>query len=437
MSTDPSALHTIVSRVDARAEQVGHRLARLYRGEVLEYRSLGEGAVDQDVAPLMVHKVRQMLASLSRGDPPSEEDLQLNADAAARRFHQGVPLPAVLRAYRLRGRTVWSELQGCADLQDPEHLNALLELASAVMEHMDVLSSAVAQAYLEEQSGLRRSRSVLAREVLEALLDGRMTRQGRGRLLDALEFQDLDVGGSAPHAVVAFRRRPAHTDSAGPRPALDVTREHLLADLPGTARRRRGLVGLREDEIVWILECGTDSGELRGAVTAALEELPGYVAGLGSSGTGVEHVATSHRQAHAAAGIALSSPDAGPVLTHRDVMLDLVISQGTDAAGLVESTIGPLAAYDRDHGTDLVGTLEAYLAHRFHAAGAATDLQVRPNTVLYRLERIGQVSGHDPMTPDGLLMLSLGIKALRLRPAGDAPTPGPPIDESSKTGPQV
>ncbi|SFV23145.1 PucR family transcriptional regulator [Micrococcus terreus] len=422
MSTDataPSALPTILSRFDARAEQVGHRLAEVYQGEVLEYRSLAEAAVDQDVAPLMVHKVRQMLESLARGVPPTEEDLQLNADAAARRFHQGVPLPAVLRAYRLRGRTVWSELQDCADREDPAHLSALLQLAGALMEYMDLMSSAVTQAYLEEQSGLRRSRSVLPREVLESLLSGRMSRQAKDRVLDALEYQDLDVGGSAQHAVVTFRRRPAQAEPAGPGAALDVTREHLLTDLPGTSRRRRGLVGLREDEVVWIVECVADSGELRPAITAALAELPGFVAGLGSHGSGLEHVAVSHRQAHAAAGIALSSPDAGPLLTHRDVLLDLVISQGTDAAGLVESTIGPLADYDREHGTDLVGTLKAYLDHRFHAAGAATDLQVRPNTVFYRLERIGQISGHDPMTPDGLLMLSLGIKALRLRGPSD------------------
>ena len=223
-ATALSALHTILSRFDARAEQVGHQLAEIYQGEVLEYRSLSEGAVDQDVAPLMVHKVRQMLESLARRVPPTEEDLQLNADAAARRFHQGVPLPAVLRAYRLRGRTVWSELQDCADRDDPGHLSALLQLAGALMEYMDLMSSAVTQAYLEEQSGLRRSRSVLPREVLESLLSGRMSRQAKDRVLDALEYQDLDVGGSAHHAVVTFRRRPAQAEPAGPGAALDVTR---------------------------------------------------------------------------------------------------------------------------------------------------------------------------------------------------------------------
>lgn len=417
-----TARQQILARVAARAEPIGHQLAALYQGEVVEYRSLSEGAVDQDVAPLMVHKVRQMLDTLSRGVPPTEEDLGLNADAAARRFHQGVPLPAVLRAYRLRGRTVWAEMQQLAEHQDPAQLAALLELAGAVMEYMDQISSAVAQAYLEEQTGLRRSRSVLAREVLEALLNGRMSRQSRDRLHDALEFQDLDLAGTTAHAVVSFRPRPG-AEPIGPGAVLDITRAALLTEPAGRARRRRGLVGLREDEIVWILESATDTSEaeLIEAIGQALAELPGHVAGLGSEGTGLEHVATSHRQAHAAAGIAMNSPDEGPLFTHRDVMLELVLTHGTETAGLIDSTIAPLLAYDRDHRTDLVATLRAYLDHRFQAAGAAADLQVRPNTVLYRLERIGQISGHDPMSSDGLLMLSLGIKALRLHPETDGP----------------
>ena len=100
----------------------------------------------------------QLLTSLMTETPPAEEEIRLNAWAAARRFHQAVPLPALLRAYRVRERTIWDELVDCADLQDPAQLRVLLRLAGRVMEHVDIMSAAVVQAYVEEQAGLRRNR---------------------------------------------------------------------------------------------------------------------------------------------------------------------------------------------------------------------------------------------------------------------------------------
>jgi sugar diacid utilization regulator len=406
---DARALRLISDRLNARIEDIAQRLAQTYRDEVVEYRAFADGIVERDVLPLASEKIRQMLTSLMTETPPAEEEIRLNARAAVRRFHQAIPLQALLRAYRVRERTVWDELVDCADLDDPAQLRVLLRLAGRVMEHIDIMSSAVVQAYVEEQAGLRRNRPILRSEVLEALIHGRATPEVRARLQDALDLQGFDLNGRQ-HAIVTFRFAAGRQDFAL---AQEVTSRFLGEPLEGTTRGRLGLLGLRDEEIVWLVEAPEHGRGLQEAATHAVQDVDGLVAGVGSSGEGVEHAAVSYRQARAATDIALTAPGADRVQTHRDVLLDLALAEGADAAGLVESALEPLLSYDRDHGTDLIGTLEAYIQHRYQAARAATVLHVRPNTVLYRLKRIARITGHDPMHPDGLLVLSLGIRTLR------------------------
>lgn len=408
---DSRALLLISERINARIEDIARRLAQTYRDEVIEYRAFADGVVERDVLPLASEKIRQMLTSLMTETPPAEEEIRLNARAAARRFHQAVPLPALLRAYRVRERTIWDELVDCADLQDPAQLRVLLRLAGRVMEHVDVMSAAVVQAYVEEQAGLRRNRPILRSDVLEALIHGRATPEGRARLRDALDLQGFDLEGHR-HAILTFRFPPGQQDLAR---AQEVTSRVLGEPLEGTTRGRLGLMGLRDEEIVWLVEAPEHGRGLQEAAARAVQDVEWLVAGVGSSGGGVDHAAVSYRQARAATDIALTTPGADRVQTHRDVLLGLTLAEGADAAGLVESALEPLLAYDREHGSELLETLEAYIQHRYQAARAATVLHVRPNTVLYRLKRIARITGHDPMHPDGLLVLSLGIRTLRSR----------------------
>lgn len=405
----PRALQLISERLNARVDHLAQRLAQTYRDEVVEYRAFADGVVERDVLPLVSEKIRQMLASLMTDAPPAEEEIRLNARAAVRRFHQAIPLQALLRAYRVRERTVWDELMDCADLDDPEQLRALLGLAGRLMEHIDIMSSAVVQAYVEEQAGPHRDRPILRSEVLEALIHGPSTPEVRARLQDALNLHGFDLHGRR-HAIVTFRFAPGPQDIAL---AQEVTSRCLREPLEGTAHGRLGLLGLRDGEIVWLVEAPEHGRGLVEAATQAVQDVAGLVAGVGSSGDGVDHAAVSYRQARAATDIALTAPGTDPVQTYRDVLLDLALAEGADAAGLVESALDPLLSYDRSHGTDLTGTLEAYIHHRYQAARAASVLYVRPNTVLYRLKRIAGITGYDPMHPDGLLVLSLAIRTLR------------------------
>jgi DNA-binding PucR family transcriptional regulator len=88
----------------------------------------------------------------------------------------------------------------------------------------------------------------------------------------------------------------------------------------------------------------------------------------------------------------------------------------------LESRLGGLRDYDRQHNADLVRTLEAYYASGGSLAGTAERLQTHRNTVLYRLHRIQEVAGADLRDPHTALELQVALRiraTLEPRPGSD------------------
>lgn len=73
----------------------------------------------------------------------------------------------------------------------------------------------------------------------------------------------------------------------------------------------------------------------------------------------------------------------------------------------------PLVDYDRQRGSDLVRTLSVYFETGTNASEAADRLFLHRNSLLYRLERIQELTGLDLKEPGSRLVLQLGLLALR------------------------
>ncbi len=73
--------------------------------------------------------------------------------------------------------------------------------------------------------------------------------------------------------------------------------------------------------------------------------------------------------------------------------------------------LGPLEAYDRDHGSELVRTLEVFLACSGSWNKAADEMFVHVNSLRYRLRRISELTGRDPrsLADQAALLLALRI----------------------------
>ncbi|GAA1911851.1 PucR family transcriptional regulator [Nocardioides hwasunensis] len=105
------------------------------------------------------------------------------------------------------------------------------------------------------------------------------------------------------------------------------------------------------------------------------------------------------------------------VLLARDLAAPhLLATTGPAAwADLAAEQVGALVDHDRLHRTELLRTLDAYLAHGASKAAAASVLGIRRQSLYDRLARIERLLGVELDDRDHLLGLQLGILAWRLR----------------------
>jgi sugar diacid utilization regulator len=77
-------------------------------------------------------------------------------------------------------------------------------------------------------------------------------------------------------------------------------------------------------------------------------------------------------------------------------------------------TVEPLVAHDREYRTDLVGTLDCYLANDCNMNATARSVFAHRHTVAHRLGRIRELTGLDPSLGEDRERLGLGLKAYRI-----------------------
>jgi DNA-binding PucR family transcriptional regulator len=110
------------------------------------------------------------------------------------------------------------------------------------------------------------------------------------------------------------------------------------------------------------------------------------------------------------------------------------------AQELVQSTLGPLRDYDTAHGTELVGTLHAYVDHGGRPRETAAALHIHPNTLQQRLRRCAELGGYDVRNLRDVGRIVLALEWERLlaagavdSAAGNGATRAPP--NSARAGP--
>jgi hypothetical protein len=101
---------------------------------------------------------------------------------------------------------------------------------------------------------------------------------------------------------------------------------------------------------------------------------------------------------------------AGQEETYR-LLIGVLLRGREELESLRESTVSPVAVYDREHDTDLLATLQSFLAHHGSTTETAEAMHLHRHTVGYRLTRVQEVSGLSPYETDGRERLSLGLKA--------------------------
>jgi hypothetical protein len=189
---------------------------------------------------------------------------------------------------------------------------------------------------------------------------------------------------------------------------------------------------------LWARWPSGETGELPSEPGALLADAgDGRTLGLVSSAASARARALGDELASLGATVALSSPRRDPAELHgalREAELMVELAQRPEAmlAGQEETyrllvgvllrdpaqleelrahTVSPLARYDAEHDTDLLATLQAFLAHHGSTTETAEAMHLHRHTVGYRLARVHEVSALSPYESDGRERLSLGLKA--------------------------
>jgi purine catabolism regulator len=101
------------------------------------------------------------------------------------------------------------------------------------------------------------------------------------------------------------------------------------------------------------------------------------------------------------------------------LLIGVLLRDPAELELLRTQTVSPLAVYDSEHDTELLVTLETFLAHHGSTTETAEAMQLHRHTVGYRLSRVQEVSGLSPYESDGRERLSLGLKAAQILAASE------------------
>jgi sugar diacid utilization regulator len=96
------------------------------------------------------------------------------------------------------------------------------------------------------------------------------------------------------------------------------------------------------------------------------------------------------------------------------LLFRVLASHPEEVRSFYEDTVAPVVRYDDQYRTDLIGTLEAYLGANCHMSATAAAIHAHRHTVAYRLERVRDLTGLDPMQSEDRERLGLGLKAYRI-----------------------
>ncbi|MBW9211330.1 helix-turn-helix domain-containing protein [Mumia sp. zg.B21] len=141
----------------------------------------------------------------------------------------------------------------------------------------------------------------------------------------------------------------------------------------------------------------------------------------------VDHIAHAHRSARAAlAGLRAARGWAGaPRPVHAD---DLLVERSLAGDGHARRALVDMV-HTRLSGTDptLHGTLATFLEQGASVEAAARRLFVHPNTVRYRLRKVRDATGLDPLNPRGAYTLRVGLTLGGLLSVPDETRPRPSL----------
>jgi sugar diacid utilization regulator len=402
----------IARRLATQREQLARRFVERARQEIVDYRTPSDPQLPTDTLAAALESIDALVVSLQTGEPVPDDYLEHAREIAARRVHAGVPLESFLHAARLWATMCWEAVLNIARADPEEGREAALAIAGRIMEFADRLSTAFSHAYLDEIT----DRGLLRRDLLDALLTAKGADEHAVNLARRLRLR-LEEN----YVVVVVRGEGVEVEEAREQsPAAHSRLDRIVDETRRSLQPSAGsaLTGMRNGDLIVLYPVSSTSD--LAAIRQDCERLAVAIdneVSIGISGwhEGRESVGISYAEAREAVAIASRLGITQRAVGLDEVLVDHMLRSSARAREILEDVLRPLQAYDASRHAALVPTLRAYLDARFNLTKAAEALFVNPNTVVYRLRRIKELSGRDTHELDDLMVLYLSLKLEDLR----------------------
>lgn len=318
--------------------------------------------------------------SVLTNSDPTDAELQPMVDLALERIRDGADLSEIIRAYHEVARMLWEDL---IDEADEERLRTLAQLVPAMVRHISEIISRIKLAAADLGS-TSVARSEARRAFTAALLTGAapadLAAQARVTVASRYQVLDLAVAPDAPARAVRALERALAKHSA----LLNPSETGWVALIP--------ILGQRTVATVF--------GDLR-TVCAGVGTF--FHAGSAVSSS-VAAIPSAVADARALRLISAMRPPSEVPATAEAHAFALFVLRSEHSRGELRELAECVLAQ-----RDLESTLRAYIRCDGNQAATARYLHVHRNTVPYRLSRIAEVGGVDPLTVDGIALLRAAL----------------------------
>lgn len=352
-----------------------------------------------DVTDVTTTCVELAIVVLDTGKLPVADGMEIFRDAATRWARDGVPLRRIQHALHEGFAIGFRMIAGSAD---NEECATVLDCSLLIFKLLDAVNEAVSEAYLAEYRTAAQQHHHHDVALLNALLAGQS---------EAYTIADRIGVTLAPTYDIVALHFPAHPDE------LD----------------RRGDAGLIAARKLRRIQAALTALDTAGAALSLLSSTGGTVLLPHTADFDIEELVQAMERAGqiqvtATTGSADVTAIAG-VAAHLYELLSLVrrlqYSPNTyRTADLVFEFQVTRPGIGRQHlsrlleplhdSPDLMLTLQAFVDSDANRKKAAKLLMVHPNTVDYRLKRVEQLTGIDPIRPSGLQRLHAALIAEQL-----------------------
>ena len=396
--TDPFIRRVSLALMDSREILIDEMVRRVVSEDPFYAKATARSQVD--VRADVAENLGQSLRGLAGLEPL---DFDLARTFARRRAEQGVPIAALLHAYRVAAQVLWDHhiaaghLLGMSEFDLDQILDGAAELWDLTNTYCSVISQTYDDIAIERGRRSERRRMML----LDALFEGRV--EDLPPLTELSRLLDLPEG--EPFAVVVAEVRPP-ADEAIPRVEQVLRNAGLRSTWRVTRHRQIGVVVI-----------GADRGSLDQDRRILAERATGRV---GLSPVYGDLTETARQVSLADLALCcVPRGDAGVVLFDEQPVGALIARSPDLSERIATLVLGPVLALDRDERDVLLGSLMAWIDEGGSVAKASDRLFCHRNTVRNRLQRIEALTGRSLTDPVGLGEVYVAVIAARLSPALD------------------